>query len=103
VPPDDGLRPHQDEVTTPGAADPAHDDPEQLVAGAHPGALAGGPRQDGELVAQERVLDDEIAAATERRPDAGEQEGEYLEHARRIADPAPGLLQPGFCRLSAAN
>src|SRR5438128_10552491 len=102
MPSHDGLGLHEDEVAPPVAAKAPGQEPEELVASTDGGALAGRPGEDGELVAQEGILDDEGAAAAERSRDAGEQEGEQLEHASRIAQPGPDLLRAAFCRPSAA-
>jgi hypothetical protein len=68
VPGDDGLGPDHDEVPAPVAAETASEDPDQLVAPTQRGSLAGRAGQDGELVAQQQVLEDQVAAAANGHP-----------------------------------
>jgi hypothetical protein len=65
-----------DEVAAPGRAAAARADPEERVAGAQPRTLARGAGQDGELVAQENVLGDEVRPPAQSRSDPGEQQRE---------------------------
>ena len=53
-----GVRPDEDEVVAPGRADPAGQDPQQLVAAAERGPVPTRAGEDGELAAQEEVLGD---------------------------------------------
>jgi hypothetical protein len=80
VPADNGLGPDQDEVASPIAAEAAYDDPRQLVAGADLRALAGRAGQDGQLVAQQQVLGEEVGAAAQAGSQGSEDESEQLEH-----------------------
>ena len=75
VPADDRLGADQDEVAPPVRAEAPDQDPEEPVAAPElrPGRGAEGDR---ELVAQEQVLEDQIAAGTQAAAQGGEQEGE---------------------------
>jgi hypothetical protein len=63
VPGDDRLGSDHDQMTPPLVTGTTGDGPDELVAPAKTGSLARRASQDGELVAHERVLDDEVAAA----------------------------------------
>jgi len=66
VPTDDGLRPHQHEVSAPIVAETTGEDPQELVPASDLRSGLGAER-NRELVAQEEVLDDQVAAALEGR------------------------------------
>jgi hypothetical protein len=76
VPADDRLGPDQDEVPPPIAAETASENPDQLVASAERRPLAPRAGQDGELVAQQQVLGDQVAAAAEGRTEQVEDASE---------------------------
>jgi hypothetical protein len=103
VPADDGLRADEHEVAPPVATETAGEDPEQLVARADPGAFAGAAGEDGELVAQERVLDEEVPAAAQGGSGDSDQDSENLEHAHTIADSGPDPLDTRYCRPSGSG
>jgi hypothetical protein len=63
MPPDDGVRADEDQMLTRVPAEGTDYNPKELVAGAESGPPLGGPRQDGELLAQEQVLGDKVRAA----------------------------------------
>jgi hypothetical protein len=47
---------------------------------ARPRVLAGWPREDRQLVAQQEVLRDQVAAIADGRTDQAEQQKQVLEH-----------------------
>jgi len=98
VPGDDGLRLHDDEVPSPVAAEAASEDPEELVAPAKGSSLARRAGQDGELVAQQQVLEDQVAASAEGRAQQVDQDGENSEHHREHGRSRTG---PASARSSA--
>ena len=65
MPGDDGLGPDEDEMAPPIVAETAGQDPNQPVAPVDGRSLARRACQDGELVAQQQVLEGQVAAATE--------------------------------------
>jgi hypothetical protein len=56
--------------------------PEQLVAAAQMGTLTGRAGQDGELLAKQEVVDDQVAAVAEGRTQNAKDERQVLEHRR---------------------
>jgi hypothetical protein len=76
-------------------ADPDRD-PEEPVAGAQARALAGRARQDCGLLAQQEVLGDEVAAASEHRTEHGDEQTQLLEHARQDAASAAVTARSDF-------
>ena len=65
----------------------------QLIPRAETRSLPVGPGQDGELVAQQDVLDNEVAAAASRGAEDADQQDEQVEHAERMPD-LPPASQP---------
>src|SRR6266508_3586971 len=63
---DDRLGPDEHKVTAPIPPQHTDNQPEELVASAQTWASAGGAGQDGELLAQEEVLGQQVAAGAER-------------------------------------
>jgi hypothetical protein len=82
VPPHDRLRCDHEQVPAPVAASQAGQQPEQLVAGTQPRAPARGAGQDGELLAQEEVLCDEIAAVADCGAEQSHEKEQRLDHRR---------------------
>jgi hypothetical protein len=78
MPPDHRVGRDQDQVPAPVGAAPAAEQPEQLVPDPERRASsrASGDRQ---LVTQEQVLKNEVAAAAEHRGDDAQQEGDQFE------------------------
>jgi hypothetical protein len=76
-------------MPAPVGAEPTAEEPEQLVPDPEPRASFRAS-SDHQLVTEEQVLEDEVAAAAERRGDDSEQEGDQLEHARRMTDRGDG-------------
>ena len=67
LPADDGVGPDEQQMLTPILTEGANHDLEQLVAGAEPRPPPGGPTQDGELLAEEQVLGDQVGTTTKHR------------------------------------
>ena len=80
MPPDDRLRSDDDQVRPPVMADGADHHPETPVPDAEPRLPASGPRQDGELLAQDEVLGHEVRPAAKRGADEADEEEQVLEH-----------------------
>jgi hypothetical protein len=79
-------------VVPPVSADPAGDAPEQPITAPQDRSEAGA-RRDRHLLAQQPILEREVASATEQRGQRAEEEPEPLEHRRslpRVPRPAPG-------------
>ena len=74
MPPDDGVRADEDQMLTPIPTESTDYKPKQLVAGAESGPPPGGPSQDGELLAQEQVLGDEVGVAAQHRTEDTNQQ-----------------------------
>jgi hypothetical protein len=75
VPAEDGLRSDEDEMPPPGRVELSNDQPEESIP-----ALEVRPRaraeRDLELVAQEQILDHEVAALMEEGGQGGEEDAE---------------------------
>lgn len=69
----------EDQVGTPVPTDGADGDPEQLLAGAEAGPLAGGPGQAGELLTAEQVIGDQVASPAHRRADQVDEQEQVFE------------------------
>jgi hypothetical protein len=82
VPPDDRFGRDQDQVPAPVAPSAAGQLPEELVAGAQAWALARRSREDGELLAEQDVLGDQVTAAPDDRPEEGDEQQQVLTHCR---------------------
>ena len=67
MPPSHSLGLHEDQMRTPILTEGTDHDPEELVAGAEPRPPPGGPTQDGELLAEEQVLGDQVGTTTKHR------------------------------------
>jgi hypothetical protein len=80
VPADDRLGLHEDEVPAPLPPDEADRQPEESVARAKARTLPGGARQDRELLAQEEVLGQQVAAAAEAGAEEGGEKVQILKH-----------------------
>src|ERR671936_628487 len=88
---------HERQVLAPACTEPASEDPEQFVPGTKPSTRPRSSRsgQDGELMAQEQVLEYEVVARVNAGQDGREQEPEQFKHAFSIADScASGLAAP---------
>ena len=98
TPTHDRARCHYRQVLAPAGTPSASQDPEQLGSGtkACTSSGASGTSQDGELVAQQPVLEHEILARAHQDQHGREQEPEEFEHTLRIAD----LARLRFCRLT---
>ncbi len=81
-------------MLTPIAAEGTDQDPEELVAGVEPRLPAGGPGQDGELLAEEQVLGDQVGSAAQQRADHTDEEEQVLDHHATMI-PLGGLQVPG--------
>ena len=88
------------QVLTPTGAAAASRDPEQLVPRVKPRPRSGPsrPRQDGELVAQQQVLEHEVAARADPGQHRREQQAREFEHTPSI----PDLRRAPFCRPTRA-
>ena len=91
-PPDDRLRPHQDQVPAPVAPEAPRQHPAQPVAPAQPGLSPGGAGQHRQLVAYEQVLGDEVGSVGDGAPKRRQQECKELGHGHRMPVGAPGPL-----------
>jgi hypothetical protein len=76
----DQASPNQDEVPAPVAPDEADQQPEHLVGGTQPRALARGTRQGGGLLTEEEVLGDQVPAVADGRVEQGSEEEQALDH-----------------------
>ena len=79
------------QMLAPAGTPSASQDPQQLVPCAKPSTRACSSRagQDGELMAQEQVLEHEVLPRASRGQGAGEQQPEEFEHDLSIADRQP--------------
>ena len=84
MPTDDALGSDHDQVPAPVTAEGPNHNPEQLVAGAEPRSLPGGPGQDRQLMAQQEILGDERVTVAHGRTDKAEQKQQVLEHRWNI-------------------
>src|ERR687886_120445 len=82
MPADDRLRRDEAQVLAPAGAEAASEDRKELVPGAQPGTPAGASRtsQDGELVAQEQVLEHAVLARARPGEDARGHKPEEFKH-----------------------
>ena len=98
MPAHDGIRRDEAQVIAPAGADSASQNPEQLVPHAQASTRCGPswPSQDGELMAQQQVLDYEVMARAHPGEDGRDQQPEEFEHALSIGDlrPARELAAP---------
>ncbi len=85
MPAQHGLRPDQDEVTSPVPVEAADEEPEELVSGAEAGPVLA-TEGDQKLLAEEQVLEEEALAAAESAGERGEEEPEEFDHRGRITD-----------------
>jgi hypothetical protein len=76
------------QLLAPAGTPSSSQDPEYLVPGVKPSAWSGSswPSQDGELMAQEQILEHEVLARACPGQDGREQQPEQFEHAFSIAD-----------------
>src|SRR5437667_6143915 len=83
-------------MVTPAGTEAASQHPQQLVPGAKPSAWSGSSwaGEDGNLVAQEQVLEDEVVARAHPGQDGREQQPEEFEHAFSIVDWRPSEVLP---------
>jgi hypothetical protein len=90
MPTDDRVRPDDGQALVPAAAEPARQDPQNLVPGPKPSAWSGSgwPRQDGKLMAQEQVLEHKVLVRTYPGQDVRDQQPEQFEHTFSVADSA---------------
>ena len=90
------VRRDEPQVLAPASAEPASQDPHQLVpeaqASTRPGS--GGTGQYGELVAQQQVLEQEVVAWANPRKSGREEQPEAFEHILSIADPPSREVVP---------
>src|SRR5438128_3926970 len=88
MPAHDRVGCHEGQMLAPAGAHAASQDPQQLVPGAKPNTWSGASRtgQDGELMAQQQVLEYEILARTNPGQDCREQQPDDFQHALSIAD-----------------
>ena len=96
MPADDCVWGDDRQVVAPAGTPSASQDPQQLIPGAKPRTWSGasGASQDGELMAQEQVLEHEVLARACPGQGGREQQPEQFEHAYSIAD----LCSARFCR-----
>src|SRR6266545_6963659 len=89
------------QMLTPAGTPLARQNPHELVPGAEPSTRSGasGPSQDGDLVAQQQVLEDKVLAHANRGKDGRQQEPEEFEHILSIVD----LRRAGFCLRTTAR
>ena len=87
VPPDDRLRPHEDEVPAPAAPEPSSHHPDEPVARAQPEALPSRAGEDGESVPQQEVFGHQLAVTAETRVEKSGEEEQMVEHR-------PGRMLP---------
>ena len=75
VPTHDRVGRHEGQVLTPAGTPSASPDPHELVPSAQPGMRSDPSRsgEDGELMAQQQVLEDEVLARTRPSQDGREQ------------------------------
>jgi hypothetical protein len=83
-------------MLTPATAIPSSHDPERLVPGPKPSTRSGASwlGEDGELMAQEQVLEHEVLARAQPGPDGREEQAEQFEHAVSMADLRPPEVLP---------
>jgi hypothetical protein len=79
MPADDRFRPNKEEPASPVLMEAADDEPEELVP-----ALEAGPalrtKSDLELLAEQKILEEEMTAAAKSPRESGEQELAEFEH-----------------------
>jgi hypothetical protein len=94
VPANDRLGRDQGKVSAPVAPNHAGHHPEEPVVGAQARALARGPSQDGELLAQQEVLGDQIAAGSDGRAEQRDEEQDVVDHRRHDRRLRTGTSRP---------
>ena len=75
MPADDRRGPDEHHVPVPRVPEPPGQHPEDLVAAAEAGPPAGRAGQDGQLLAEDQILGDQVGAVTERGLEQAEHEG----------------------------
>ena len=74
-------------MLAPGATEGADQDPKELVPGAEPEPPSGGPTQDGELLAKQEVLGDQVGAATQHGAEQTDEKAQVLKHHPQLLSP----------------
>jgi|SRR5215472_8310696 len=85
MPAQHGLGPDQEEVASPVPVEAADAEPEELVPGAEAGTVLT-TEGDLELLAEEKVLEEEALVAPEGADERGEEKTEEFDHPGRMAD-----------------
>ena len=81
MPPDDRLGLNEGEGVSPAAPQSVQEDPDQPVGGSEAWPRRGA-LEDGQLVPQREVLEDQGAAGSEHAKEACEDEGDHAGHHR---------------------
>jgi hypothetical protein len=95
VPPDDGLRPHDEQVLAPITPEVTDERPEEPIKRPAPCPLARGASQDGELLTRQEVLDGQFGTTADAGADERHEEQQGAEHR-------PGMMPPTRSRCRTA-